>query len=125
MRMSNIALLSVLSVGSLSFANAFAPGSIVSRGIAFSHRPTGIVSADGIKGRLSSPSTLRLAADDEDDDEDDDEEDEDEPLSRGVDSVGWLHSVSGAKSDTMPLTSVKNVSGLKGLYLRQADAVPV
>jgi hypothetical protein len=110
MRMSNIALLSVLSVGSLSFANAFAPASIVSRGITFSHRSTGIVSTDGINRRLPSSSTLHLAADEEDDEEDY-EEDEDEPLSRGVDSVGWLPSVSGAKSDTMPLTSVKNVSG--------------
>jgi Lon protease-like protein len=115
MRMSNIALLSVLSVGSLSFANAFAPASIVSRGITFSHRSTGIVSTDGINRRLPSSSTLRLAADEEDDEEDY-EEDEDEPLSRGVDSVGWLPSVSGAKSDTMPLTSVKNGNDILPLF---------
>ena len=51
--------------------------------------------------------TRRFAA--LDDDDEDDGFDESGPLAKGIDSVSWLPSVSGAKGDNMPITSTTEV----------------
>jgi Lon protease-like protein len=55
--------------------------------------------------RLAS-TRRHLAADDEDDD-DESTDDEEEPLSKGIDSVSWLPTVSGAKGSDKEISSVK------------------
>jgi hypothetical protein len=56
--------------------------------------------------------TRRLAAVGDDEEEEEDEEEDLEqkgPLSNGINSVSWLPSVSGAKGDNMPISSVRDV----------------
>lgn len=54
--------------------------------------------------------------DEEDDDYDDDDDDDDSPLSKGIDSVSWLPSVDGAKSEKIPIESVKLGSEILPLF---------
>ena len=53
---------------------------------------------------------------DDDYDDDDDDDDDDSPLSKGIDSVSWLPSVDGAKSEKIPIESVKLVRQLIGTF---------
>ena len=54
--------------------------------------------------------TRRFAGlDDEDDFDEDDYDDDNGPLAKGLDSVSWLPTVSGAKGDNMPIDSAKEV----------------
>lgn len=96
-------LLAVLSTGPLSIATAFSLSRVSGRGLTFV--PGGGVGLLSTHLGVQSPvgqqkSAMRMAIADE-------EQDDDEgPLSKGIDSVGWLPTVNGAKGETV--TSVRD-----------------
>ena len=116
MKILKAALVSVIVVSnSLTLSSAFAPSNASERGATFS-RVSGSTAAFALsRHHRSSPSNKqrltqrRLAAEDDEEDDADDE-----PLAKGIDSVSWLPTVIGARSE--PISSVPEGSEILPLF---------